>query len=348
MSFEDGFVQTYSDINPIDIVDKDVSSEEGATEEVVDKQEREPLYNVRHTNSEIEEEPIYAEGDGEQEEEGSQEEELSTSGEEGDYAPSNHWEEQAYIKGWRPEEEYDGDSADWRTAREFVEKGELFNVIHSLKRDNKTMKESLVGQSDMIAQALEHGKNQAIDALKKQRSEAREVGEFDEADDLSEKIAELKAAKATVPSIEEEGSEDNLEEAPPRINDTERAEWVVKNPWFNTDKIAYNSAVLLSESYLQANPEATGQEILTYVDATMRTSRPDLYKNRAKGRPQSVTRSGRTIAKAKPAGEQLRNYRQLRSEHKHQADLYHQSTKLPKSQWIKDFAAVGGFDDYDK
>ena len=345
MSFEDGFVQTYSDIKPIDVVDTD-TKEEVETKKVVDTQgEREPLYNVRHTNSDIEEEAVYAEGDGEQEEKGSEEEELLAGGEDGDYAPSNHWEEQAYVKGWRPEEEYDGDTADWRTAREFVEKGELFNVIHSLKRDNKTMKESLVGQSDMIAQALEHGKNQAIDVLKKQRSDAREVGEFDAADDLTDKIAELKAAKATVPSIEEEQHE---EAEPSRITDMERTEWVTKNPWFNTDKVAYNSAVLLSESYLQANPEATGQEILGYVDATMRTSRPDLYKNKAKGRAQAVTRSGRVIAKAKPAGEQLRNYSQLRSEHKHQADLYHQSTKLPKSQWIKDFAAVGGFDDYDK
>ncbi len=344
MSFEEGFVQTYSDITPLDAPAAE-DTPATAPEEV----ERTPLYNVNHTNTDTEIDTIYEdEVDPTLDQVAPTEIVEEISDEELEALPTSHWEDTASVRGWKPEENYDGDPADWRTAREFVEKGELFDVIHTLKRDAAVTKEALKGQSALIEQAVEHGKKQVIDSLKAKRSEARDQGEFDQADELSDKIAELKAAKATAPDGSEDVQDTTVVPPVARITPVERAAWVAKNAWFNTDTVAHQSSIILSESYLAANPAASGAEILNYVDKTMRDTRPDLYRNAAKSKPQAVARSSRTVAKPRSAESKLPVYSQLKREHQRQADLYHQSTKLPKSQWIKDFAAVGGFEEYNK
>jgi hypothetical protein len=54
-------------------------------------------------------------------------------------------EQRAAEQGWRPQDEWDGEPDDWRTAREFLDRGEFFKKIDE---QNRTIKELRKTQTD--------------------------------------------------------------------------------------------------------------------------------------------------------------------------------------------------------
>src|SRR5579859_6672080 len=52
-----------------------------------------------------------------------------------DIARDSAIKEKARKLGWKPKTEYDGDPAEWRPAREFLERQSFFDKIKSLKDD---------------------------------------------------------------------------------------------------------------------------------------------------------------------------------------------------------------------
>jgi len=351
-----------------------------ATYDEAEPEQGEHLYSVRHTNVDMENEEVFKDKTGvvetqeadynvnaaseeelaeladrnaakkeESKDEKRQVQPVLTEESEGDdFVPSNHWEETAINQGWRPEAEFEGNAEDWRDARSFVEKGELFNVIHSMKRDAKVTKQALLDQSSMIEMAADNARNKLLAELKEARIEAKEEQDYAREDKINDKIDELKT-KA------KESKEKAVEDAPAQeptyvITPMERAEWMASNPWYSMDQVAANSANMLSESYLQSKPEATGREILEYVSSTMRNSRPDLFVNKNRSKPSTVSRAQTTVAKAQKASAKnaLPGYNQLMQAHKKQCDDYVASTGLTRKQWIKDFHTAGGFEEYNK
>jgi len=130
------------------------------------------------------------------------------------------WEEKALAQGWKPKTDFEGDPEDWRSARDFVERGELFGALNKAKAELNAMKK--------VYQEVElKSYKKAIDDLKSLHKEAVHNGDVEEATKLVEEIAEkhkkVPEVEAEIPVAASEFLEKN-------------------NAWFNT-KTSENKAM---------------------------------------------------------------------------------------------------------
>lgn len=168
--------------------------------------------------------------------------------------PSPETIERARRMGWRPKEEFRGDTSRWVDADTYVKRGEEF--IPLIQAENRKLRDDLQAakqKTDELAQTVSDAQ-EALEALKQYQSTATRAAVEKAKQDLREQIkaarrdddvdAEL-AAQTSLRRVEEE--EAKLKEAKekkpepaakkeePKI-DPAFAAWQADNPWFGADK----------------------------------------------------------------------------------------------------------------
>lgn len=210
----------------------------------------------------------------------------------------------ALEQGWRPEDEWDGDPADWVDAKEFVFRGQLMERISQENKTNKKLQSELEGVKKALKELGEHNKklakieyDRALKKLKQEKLNALEEGDHSTVLEIDEQIDSLKETQDDydygVDDQEEEDTRPQYTDEDVKLLQT----WVSRNPWFNTD-VAMNGAVdALANRYLAKHPEDV-EGMLKYVDVEIRKEFPHKFKKRATG--QSVTEvNGRGQSKKK-------------------------------------------------
>lgn len=121
-------------------------------------------------------------------------------------------EEQARAQGWVPEAEYQG-TQKWRSAQEFVDRGELFGKIESQNKELKSIRETLAQFKDHHSKVAEQAYKKAYDDLKVKKEEALIEGDAKLVIAVDEQLADVReqhrAAKqqAQTPAPQEEHPE---------------------------------------------------------------------------------------------------------------------------------------------
>lgn len=161
-------------------------------------------------------------------------------------------EKEARSSGWCPKEEWRGDPNKWVPADEFVRRGRLFDEIHTLKNELKSVK-------DGAKQLLEHNKKieqatreKVLAELKAQRREAIESGDVDAVDQLDNRIQE-QMKQPEEPEQEAEAPQNNIPE--PIV------QWAKVNPWFEKDQEMAEFMVFKQNQYL-----ARGETVESALD----------------------------------------------------------------------------------
>jgi hypothetical protein len=80
-------------------------------------------------------------------------------------------------QGWVPQDEWEGDPEQWRPAKEFLDRGELFKKIEDQNRTIKEFKRALDDLKGHHAKTRETEYARAIQALKAQKIAALEDGD---------------------------------------------------------------------------------------------------------------------------------------------------------------------------
>src|SRR6266702_2198796 len=75
-------------------------------------------------------------------------------------------EERAIEQGWRPKDEWDGDESEFRSAREFIDRGELLRKISSQGDELRKLKEVAGALSEHNKQVYVAGYKKAITDLR--------------------------------------------------------------------------------------------------------------------------------------------------------------------------------------
>lgn len=88
-------------------------------------------------------------------------------------------EELALSKGWVTKDKFVGDQDDWRPAKEWIDRGELLDTIHSLKRSLKEQGDSLTHLSEMNKKVAEVTRERTIAELENRHKMAVEVGDIE-------------------------------------------------------------------------------------------------------------------------------------------------------------------------
>ena len=188
-------------------------------------------------------------------------------------------EQTATEQGWVPKEEWvaDGKSEDdWRPAKEFVDRGELYKTIHTTKRELKQTQQALTVLQKHNAVIFEKAHLKAVADLKKERREAARDGDVDRVEQVEEDIEQVQ--KEHQQAVQEVVQATQVATAGPH---PEYVEWVGRNGWYNNDSDLREFADATGLIYMQKNPGVPPVEVLKYVESKVKKQFADKFGRRA-------------------------------------------------------------------
>ena len=243
-------------------------------------------------------------------------------------------EQAAREMGWRPRDEFRGDTAKWVDAETFVSRGE--NFIPILRAD----REKLRGENAEIKSALAETKTllqasqEAIEELKryhtedtarqvekarkdlvKQLKEARDSGDVEAEVTIQDELARIRTAQAA-PAPKPAAAPSPTASAPP--TDPDFTAWLANNTWFATSPRLRGLTLGIAEEFRAKEPALKGKafyerldvEMAEYLDPPSRGS-SKVEGSRTSGSRGSNSSSGRA-----------RSYSDLPAEAKQACDSY--------------------------
>lgn len=170
-------------------------------------------------------------------------------------------EQKAWDQGWRPEEQFEGNPDNWKTAGEYVLFGEMQQQINDVKAEQRRKDAANEARITNLNKLHEAQQAQAIADLKAQQRAAVEVADTDEFDRLQRQIDNhSKAAKPVQAAPEKD----------PAIE-----AWEARNPWINDAESEKAQQAQAFWAVAGQKPGATASSALAYVDAQMAKLYPE-------------------------------------------------------------------------
>lgn len=188
-------------------------------------------------------------------------------------------ETEAREQGWKPKEEYEGDPAKWRPAKEFVERGELFGKIDHMGKELKETRKALKMLQDHHTKVRETEYNRALTELKALQKKHLEEGNSDGYLETTELLTDLKA---------EQKAREVVQQNTPNQPDQRFLNWVSANKWYEKDTEMRKYADTLGAGYAASNPGIDPEEVLQYVTKEVRTRFSTKFVNPNREKPSTV------------------------------------------------------------
>lgn len=192
------------------------------------------------------------------------------------------YEEQAREMGWRPQEEWEGEPAKWRGAKEFVERGELYGKIDSVSRELKETRKALKMLQEHHSKVREAEFNRAVEELKSAQKKHLEEGNADEYIKTTELLTDLKA---------EQKARQVVEEVTPKESkglDPRFVEWTKENSWYERNTEMRDFADTIGHGFAARNPGINPVEVLKYVSREIKKHYKDQFENPNRSKPNAV------------------------------------------------------------
>jgi hypothetical protein len=137
-------------------------------------------------------------------------------------------EQEAMALGWKPEEDFKADPANenkkWRTAEDFMDRKSLFDKIDSYSRKVKDLERGINSLSQHNAKIEQSAYERALRELRSERKEALENGDVVLAEEIRDRIDEVKEQQRTVVAQPQQ----------PAVH-PEFVAFVDRNRWYETD-----------------------------------------------------------------------------------------------------------------
>jgi len=188
-------------------------------------------------------------------------------------------ETEAREQGWKPKEEYEGDPAKWRPAKEFVERGELFGKIDHMGKELKETRKALKMLQDHHTKVRETEYNRALTELKALQKKHLEEGNSDGYLETTELLTDLKA---------EQKAREVVQQNTPNQPDPRFLNWISANKWYEKDTEMRKYADTLGAGYAASNPGIDPEEVLQYVTKEVRTRFSTKFVNPNREKPSTV------------------------------------------------------------
>lgn len=232
-------------------------------------------------------------------------------------------EEKAMEDGWVPQEEWEGDPEQWRPAKEFLDRGELFKKIEDQNRTIKEFKRTLEDFKQHHAKVREAEYQRAIKVLKAQKLEALENGDAAAVMDIDERIDIVKEEQVNLRNTPQEQTGVN----------PEFAAWVDKNKWYETDRAMKAFADDLGRELAQSG--GLPYQILQEIERQVKQEFPHKFRNPNRDKPNSVENSsGR--------GTKQKDDFVLTDEEKRIMERFVRAGAITREEYIKDLKATRG------
>lgn len=192
---------------------------------------------------------------------------------------------EAMAHGWRPKEEFDESSGKkWRTAEEFMDRKPLFDKIDEQHRRLKTLEQGLNALAQHNKKIEESAYVRALNELKKERKLALEEGDLVKAEEIRDRIDEVKEQSQAQPAPQQPQNDPRFEA------------WVEKNKWYTTDPMLKKFADGVAFD-LRGQGVNDPVEFLNSIEREVRTTFPQKFRNPNKDLAPGME-SGRGKAKS--------------------------------------------------
>lgn len=171
--------------------------------------------------------------------------------------------------GWVPQDEWDGDPDQWRPAREFLDRGELFKKIEDQNRTIKEFKKALQDFQSHHTKVRETEYKRALEALKAQKKTALEEGNADAVVAIDDRIDLVREEQSRL----RETPQTQVDSSP----NPEFISWVERNKWYENDRAMKAFADELGrELHLRGNEPA---DVLKEVERQVKAEFSHKFRN---------------------------------------------------------------------
>lgn len=204
-------------------------------------------------------------------------------------------------QGWVPKEQWveAGNSPDdWRSAKEFKERGELFSKIHQLNRETRSQQAALDSMKRHHQFVFEQAHKRALADLKKERRMAMRDEDMDRVEAIEEEMETLNE------SHEKQREQFQVQSSPAQAA-PELAAFIGRNQWYETDPELRDEADAVGLVFANRNPGSTPASVLKHVEDTIKKRHPEKFAPK-KAAPNAVAAVDRTRSSRKAeSGYQL-------------------------------------------
>lgn len=210
-------------------------------------------------------------------------------------------EVQASEQGWVPKEEWvagGGNADEWRTAKEFVDRGELYKTIHSTKRDLKQTQAALTALQRHHQFVFEKAQKEAIEELKREKRLAIRDEDFARLEAVEEEIEKTQEQQA----VERKALQQEQLTAQQINPHPEFIAWVDRNNWYTQNSDMREEADAFGLVYMQRNPGVASQDVLKYVEGKIKKTYPEKFAAR-KAAPNAVAAVSRVGSPSRKAAD---------------------------------------------
>jgi hypothetical protein len=175
-------------------------------------------------------------------------------------------EQRAADQGWRPKDEWEGDPEEWRSAKEFLDRGEFFKKIED---QNRTIKELRKTQADFAKHYERMRKTEyerALETLKAQKKAALQEQDVDAVVEIDDRIEQVREAARNIEVPQ-------VPDVQPELNPLFVA-WKERNGWYET-----NQAMRAYADRLGTQLTGSPAEILAEVEKQVKKEFAHKFEN---------------------------------------------------------------------
>ena len=196
----------------------------------------------------------------------------------------------AMEKGWKPQSEWDGNPEEWRSAKEYLDRGSLFEKINNQRKELDEMRRF---QKDAEEHLRKLRAGQERDRLNRLNDEKRNALMENDIEQVMKADQQIRQVETELAEIDKPSNTNTYNPEEDRMFD----EWKDDNPWYEKDTELRILADALGTSFRANNPNATPQDVYSYVTEKVKSTNPSKFSpstNNAQSRsPNSTTQYNR-------------------------------------------------------
>src|ERR1700682_2505370 len=202
--------------------------------------------------------------------------------------------DRARAEGWRPKEEWQGDPEQWRSAKEFLDRGELLGKIKSQSQEIREVKKLAESLSQYNKNVFIASYEKALADLTEAKAKALdEGGKGKKVVKLDEAIDQTRTALAQIRAQPVSTTPEPAVESPAFVRFKEQ------NPLYKKDPDFVDWAHGVALRFAKANDGATEQVVYDYITERAKTK----YPNQGRTGPPSPDGEGRSSGGNSSSGD---------------------------------------------
>lgn len=242
-------------------------------------------------------------------------------------------EQEAISQGWKPKDKWDGNPEDHRSAREYLDRGELLNKIKSQSSELRQVQAIVAQLTNQNKQVYQAGYERALKELREAKAKAITNGDGTAVAQIEERIDQTKELLDKVKAAPVQQVGPNITPAFQRFQE--------ENPWYGKDQVLRKWAHGEAIDFAKEHKGATEQDVYDHIKANVRKAFPEKFNRAGPPNPDGEGRVSSSPTRTTGSGSFEKLLGTLPED---QAKVAKEMVKrgiITKEKYVEDYEAIG-------